>query len=837
MSSIPNRLANGIDKRNIIKNITDLYREKGTSVGHKLFFKMLLNDTAELYYPSEDILEASGGKWSYDTIVRVPKGTDITDITVLVGKKITQKNKPLDSTVNLATAIIDTVTLIYYGVVEVLELKINNEYIKGKFIENENIYVTGTDNYVYTFILSPLAVGVTISDPGQNYSIKDTIRVDGFGLPVSMEVGNVLSGYVNDISVKNGGSGYIDNESLIFNETNTNGQGTDAIISGIHGSINMEDGTTTPATPTDPIIIQEDYTVWLSGRYEDKFLLESGSGEIIDTYISRYGQNYNRPPIITAPTGTGAELLPITTSVGSISKINILDPGFDYSGSVNVIPDTTLILHSVNGNFISTETVTFTGGTGVVVSYETDINLLKLKSLTGTANVGDTLTGNLSGVTGTILFNNTATCTVDIGAVHSSVGRFVNEDGFVSSFSKRIQDNYYYQNYSYLVKTAESIINWRSAIKSAVHPAGFAVFGEINIVTLLESKMKVPTLNSTTYTPELFSTFKNIFHTVLRRRLGSDGYGVKNTNPLLGGEGSRDNHTSTGQYDVSAFHNYKIDWIYPTLYFQKESNRAHTLNTIERHKFITHNGYVQGALHPDTGETINEKHGYMMLQFADYKISDFETDPFRKVNIPPPSEITTKNTKLLNVTNAIPIYMNSTIKLITIPNGWTYNRREYVSPTTYTITTGKSYIVHVSGVKQHITDYNVSGTTLTFVSSIPNLADVSIFEIGGNISELNYNGSNTFNVSSNEVIVYINNVIQIGNYMVMSGKVIFDNTVSLSNADEVNIIEVSDMISQINAIYGGSDFYSTGTNYSVTDNTILYINGVYQVPNTNYIVQ
>jgi hypothetical protein len=73
--------------------------------------------------------------------------------------------------------------------------------------------------------------------------------------------------------------------------------------------------------------------------------------------------------------------------------------------------------------------------------------------------------------------------------------------------------------------------------------------------------------------------------------------------------------------------------------------------------------------------------------------------------------------------------------------------------------------------------------------------------------------------------------------MVMSGKVIFDNTVSLSNTDEVNIIEVSDMISQINAIYGGSDFYSTGTNYSVTDNTILYINGVYQVPNTNYIVQ
>jgi hypothetical protein len=192
-----------------------------------------------------------------------------------------------------------------------------------------------------------------------------------------------------------------------------------------------------------------------------------------------------------------------------------------------------------------------------------------------------------------------------------------------------------------LVKTAESITNWRSAVKSAVHPAGFNMFGEINIITKLSGKIKVPTLNSTTYTPELFSTFKDIFHTVLRRRLGSDGYGVKNTNPLMGGEGSRD-VSADGQYDVSAFHEYRIDWTYPTLYLDTDRIIPFTLFSVDRHKFITHHGYVQGAPHPDTGDTINETHGYMMMQFADYIISDFETDPFRRVNIPPPSEITTK---------------------------------------------------------------------------------------------------------------------------------------------------------------------------------------------------
>ena len=34
----------------------------------------------------------------------------------------------------------------------------------------------------------------------------------------------------------------------------------------------------------------------------------------------------------------------------------------------------------------------------------------------------------------------------------------------------RIQDSFYYQDYSYVVKVGESINTWRDAIKSTVHP-------------------------------------------------------------------------------------------------------------------------------------------------------------------------------------------------------------------------------------------------------------------------------------------------------------------------------------------------------------------------------
>ena len=45
MNAIPETLATGVSKRNLIKNIKDLYGAKGTSKGHELFFKAFLGET------------------------------------------------------------------------------------------------------------------------------------------------------------------------------------------------------------------------------------------------------------------------------------------------------------------------------------------------------------------------------------------------------------------------------------------------------------------------------------------------------------------------------------------------------------------------------------------------------------------------------------------------------------------------------------------------------------------------------------------------------------------------------------------------------------------------
>ncbi len=63
-------MAAGVDQRNILKNIKDLYRAKGTRKGHEIFFRLLLDENVELFYPNQNMLRVSDGTWSDDFIIR-----------------------------------------------------------------------------------------------------------------------------------------------------------------------------------------------------------------------------------------------------------------------------------------------------------------------------------------------------------------------------------------------------------------------------------------------------------------------------------------------------------------------------------------------------------------------------------------------------------------------------------------------------------------------------------------------------------------------------------------------------------------------------------------------
>ena len=62
----------------------------------------------------------------------------------------------------------------------------------------------------------------------------------------------------------------------------------------------------------------------------------------------------------------------------------------------------------------------------------------------------------------------------------STNNRWKNDDGKLS-VKKFIQDSRYYQSFSYVIKTGQTIDNWKDVVKKLLHPAGFAFFGEVTI--------------------------------------------------------------------------------------------------------------------------------------------------------------------------------------------------------------------------------------------------------------------------------------------------------------------------------------------------------------------
>ena len=124
MEAIPNTLATGTSKRNLIKSIRDLYSAKGTSEGHKLFMRLLLGETASIFYPNQYMLKVSNGDWRQKTTMRVETIGSAADEIV---------NQVITGQTSLATAIVvDTITFLQ-GSTSVTELEIDT--VVGSFQE------------------------------------------------------------------------------------------------------------------------------------------------------------------------------------------------------------------------------------------------------------------------------------------------------------------------------------------------------------------------------------------------------------------------------------------------------------------------------------------------------------------------------------------------------------------------------------------------------------------------------------------------------------------------------------------------------------------------------
>jgi len=231
----------------------------------------------------------------------------------------------------------------------------------------------------------------------------------------------------------------------------------------------------------------------------------------------------------------------------------------DYASAPSFTLNRNILVKDVTGSFVAGDTLTSHSGT--VVVFDGTRNILEIDS-TVDFNLGDQIV-SITGATANVFQSTPAEASSTIGTVGQTVGSFVDDKGKVSESEMKVQDSNYYQDYSYVVRIGQSINEWRESVRRSVHPAGWNVFGEVSFSTLVSANIQNPTAGSVgdyigddTYSPELASTFTNLFTTVFGRRLGTIDDSTARVNATVGVAESSD--LTSGKRDVTLTRDYTV---------------------------------------------------------------------------------------------------------------------------------------------------------------------------------------------------------------------------------------------------------------------------------------
>ena len=619
MKSIPYNLADDVDKRKLIQNIKQLYKAKGTTRGHQLLMRLLFDEDSEVNYPSEKMLRVSDSGWLVKDILRVTiastvdanefegqkisglesEATSIVETTqTLVEGGVTFSEFDLDNDQTVGTFTIgEQVTAISNSTDLIIRATVKSIVTGGTISDRGSYYTddqtvhipTGSSagNGEATAKVDAISLGEVdgfiVDDAGTGYVVGDALVFNNTGAGgsnVAAEVGVVGGGFTPE-------DGTVAQLKM---------KADDHIV--------LEPYTTvTDSKSGDKIVIETGTFANLS--------VSSQSGEITDIRITNPGNSYSLLPkvsSITSSGGSSGKARPFSNSIGQAQDVKITNFGLDYgsdfqlvtesgTGSFDIVTEDdnnikianvnptpellfyrNAILKDVSGTWVADSALTSHNGT--VVAYDSDRQLLtvqinSLLNVVNEDNSGDNIlfededtmiyedevqwgtgtSATMSGVTSTIAHASYATGTATVGGIATSIGTSFNDKGKVSEDAARIQDSYYYQDYSYEIAVGQSLSEYRDALKKSTHPAGWQEFGKVSLATLVSARIKTPAGTDVsgfegddTFTPELASTFETIFKTVFGRRLGTSTDGSSaNSSPAVG----VDSALTAGQRDVT----------------------------------------------------------------------------------------------------------------------------------------------------------------------------------------------------------------------------------------------------------------------------------------------
>jgi hypothetical protein len=565
------------DKKMILKNIKDFYRARGTENATRFLMRALFGYDVEFYYPKRDILKASDAKWFIEKSIRVGdikvQGNANNDIVFF--RKFT--NTQIKGNTSKARAVVESVDVFLENGVIVNELKLSNQ--EKDFTSGEEIFAQfdedGEVKNISATIFSGILSDVIVLNGGTKYKIGDDVIVESnTGNGAVVRVSAVSNGRLKTIASLDGGAGFSNGDFLLISGgggiggnanvqfARADGKYHPAFYNVVISTIESEANTTIGNAVYSNLVSSISDPANTSIANSMSYFVYGPTGPVERIRVLAAGDNYREIPNLDIIANTRIRAL------GVLGRMEIMAGGQGYnvgdkiefinqlfSGGTGALAN----VKSVDANGSITEVQFdqipghFIGGQGysndrlpaaVVKSSNLAANGANVIVLTVLGD-GEKLTATTDEI-GTILelqilnrglgyetpptlnLSNSGSGTAQavstiITGIYSYPGRYVSDDGIISGFNF-LQSRDYYQNYSYVIKTKESIEKYRSAIKNLTHPAGMKLWGEYmfddeNLVTVMPSVSSEPITQRTLFTTGTykFTTTSNGSNVVINK--------------------------------------------------------------------------------------------------------------------------------------------------------------------------------------------------------------------------------------------------------------------------------------------------------------------------------
>lgn len=445
-----------VNERFLLTHIREKYLAKGSEASFKLLFRLLFNKEAEIAYPSKQILRASDGRWTQE--VSIFLNMTLGNPENIVGKTLT----------------VTTVDKTFQVIVDRFE-PVEVELPASTYPIDPTTDVNVTSNAI-TFTGHGLVTGTSILYSSEGFvnigglvsgKTYYVIRVDANKFMLAISQTDAYAGIFVDLSSI--GSG--DNHTFMSGGIKQPSPNIFEIFVDrkFFGEISRNDVVTYQdsfrgivlSTTTKIDIVQSGVNFKVGELYELRNGNGSGSilkvskvgpgGAILSAQIIKFGVDYGADFINTLVSYTDRASAPSGTLEISIPNIGI---GEVYS---NIVETGIVNIHNYNS--------------------DTDVSGLAFDPTYAGEIVREFYYDNSQAVAET---TTPAIVYVKTGGIAKYPGYYSTNDGFLDD-AIYLQDSYYYQAFSYVVKVDEQLDSYKSVLRTLLHPAGMALFGEYDI--------------------------------------------------------------------------------------------------------------------------------------------------------------------------------------------------------------------------------------------------------------------------------------------------------------------------------------------------------------------